>query len=156
AWRRRPHLKVLYTTGYARNAIVLHGRLDHGAQLITKPFTFAELAAKVRQVLNVKGRRQALLVENQAQVSALVADALRELGFDVIEAATAKAAMESAKTDIDNLDLAVVHLGLPDESGDELVASLRALRANLPIIVAPEYGHEALPERLRNADRLFV
>ena len=42
---------MLFTTGYARNAIIHHGRLDKGVQLITKPFTFADLAAKVRDVL---------------------------------------------------------------------------------------------------------
>jgi len=48
----RPGLKVLFTTGYARNAIFHHGRLDKGVQLITKPFTFSDLAAKVRDVLD--------------------------------------------------------------------------------------------------------
>jgi CheY-like chemotaxis protein len=47
-----PGLKVLFTTGYARNAIVHHGRLDKGVQLITKPFSFADLAAKIRDVLD--------------------------------------------------------------------------------------------------------
>jgi CheY-like chemotaxis protein len=48
----RPSLKVLFTTGYARNAIVHHGRLEAGVQLITKPFTYADLAARVRDVLD--------------------------------------------------------------------------------------------------------
>jgi DNA-binding response OmpR family regulator len=52
ALRRRPDLKVLFTTGYTRNAIVHHGRLDSEVQLLPKPFTFAELAAKVRRVLD--------------------------------------------------------------------------------------------------------
>jgi signal transduction histidine kinase len=47
ALRRRPELRVLYTTGYARNAIVHQGRLDPGVELITKPFTYAALASKV-------------------------------------------------------------------------------------------------------------
>jgi CheY-like chemotaxis protein len=47
-----PDIKTLFTTGYARNAIVHHGRLDPGVQLITKPFTFDDLAAKVRDVLD--------------------------------------------------------------------------------------------------------
>lgn len=47
-----PGIKALFTTGYARNAIVHHGRLDRGVQLITKPFSFDELAAKVRDVLD--------------------------------------------------------------------------------------------------------
>jgi signal transduction histidine kinase/ActR/RegA family two-component response regulator len=50
ARRRHPELAVLYTTGYARNAIVHQGRLDPGVELITKPFTFASLAAKVNAI----------------------------------------------------------------------------------------------------------
>jgi CheY-like chemotaxis protein len=48
----RPDLKVLFTTGYARNAIVRRGRLDPGVHLLTKPFNFEELAIKVRDVLD--------------------------------------------------------------------------------------------------------
>jgi PAS domain S-box-containing protein len=48
----RPGLKVLFTTGYARNAIVHHGRLDAGVELITKPFTYSDLATRVRDVLD--------------------------------------------------------------------------------------------------------
>jgi DNA-binding response OmpR family regulator len=49
---RRPGLKVLFTTGYTRNAIVHHGRLDAGVQMISKPFSFDELAAKIRTLLD--------------------------------------------------------------------------------------------------------
>ncbi len=48
----RPGLRVLFTTGYARDAIVHQGRLDPGVRLITKPFTYADLAARVREVLD--------------------------------------------------------------------------------------------------------
>lgn len=51
AQRRRPSLKVLFTTGYARNAIVHHGRLDAGVELIAKPFAAADLVQRVRRVL---------------------------------------------------------------------------------------------------------
>jgi DNA-binding response OmpR family regulator len=43
---------VLFTSGYARNAIVHQGRLDPGVDLLTKPFTRAELGARVRDVLD--------------------------------------------------------------------------------------------------------
>jgi CheY-like chemotaxis protein len=52
ALRRRPELKVLFTTGYTRNAIVHHGRLDPDTHLISKPFSFQELAAKLRSRLD--------------------------------------------------------------------------------------------------------
>ncbi len=48
----RPELKVVYTTGYARNAIVHGGVLDPGTELLPKPFTYAALAAKIRTVLD--------------------------------------------------------------------------------------------------------
>jgi signal transduction histidine kinase/CheY-like chemotaxis protein len=48
----RPRLPILYTTGYSRNAIVHQGRLDADVNLITKPFTFDQLAVKVRDVLD--------------------------------------------------------------------------------------------------------
>jgi PAS domain S-box-containing protein len=49
---QKPELKTLYTTGYARNAIVHHDQLDADVELITKPFTQAELARRVRRVLD--------------------------------------------------------------------------------------------------------
>jgi PAS domain S-box-containing protein len=51
ARERRPELPVLFTTGYARNAIVHHGRLDPGIHLLSKPFTYAELADKLNRML---------------------------------------------------------------------------------------------------------
>jgi len=48
---RRPDLRVLFTSGYARNAIVHQGRLDPGVELLSKPFTLAQLAAKIQQML---------------------------------------------------------------------------------------------------------
>ncbi len=48
----RPGLPVLYTTGYARDAIVHGGRLDSGVRLITKPFTFEALGLAVRDAID--------------------------------------------------------------------------------------------------------
>jgi signal transduction histidine kinase len=52
ARRRWPSLKVIFTTGYARNAIVHQGRLDAGVELVAKPFTQSDLARRVRLVLD--------------------------------------------------------------------------------------------------------
>jgi CheY-like chemotaxis protein len=52
ALKLRPDLKVLFTTGYTRNAIIHHGRLDQGVQLITKPFAASSLAERVRKLLD--------------------------------------------------------------------------------------------------------
>jgi CheY-like chemotaxis protein len=55
ATTRTPGLKVLFTTGYTRNAIVHHGTLDRGVHLIGKPYTFAALARKVAELLASDG-----------------------------------------------------------------------------------------------------
>jgi two-component system NtrC family sensor kinase len=49
--RRRPAVKVLFATGYTRNAIIHEGRLDPDVELLAKPFTADALARKVRQIL---------------------------------------------------------------------------------------------------------
>ena len=51
ALRRRPKLKVLFATGFTKNAVVHHGILDADVQLIQKPFTVDELAGKIRALL---------------------------------------------------------------------------------------------------------
>lgn len=49
----RPDLKVLFITGYAEHAAVRGGFLDPGMQMITKPFTFDLLTAKVREIIRI-------------------------------------------------------------------------------------------------------
>jgi CheY-like chemotaxis protein len=52
ARRLRPELKVLFTTGYTRNAVVHNGVLDPDVDLLGKPFSVDQLAAKVREILD--------------------------------------------------------------------------------------------------------
>ena len=49
--KRRPGLKVLYTSGYTDNAIVHQGRLDPGVLLLSKPYRKSQLAKMIRQAL---------------------------------------------------------------------------------------------------------
>jgi signal transduction histidine kinase/ActR/RegA family two-component response regulator len=61
AIRRRPDLKVIFMTGYTRNAIVHNGTLDPGVHLLSKPFSLAELGTKLAMVLNAEPAAAALV-----------------------------------------------------------------------------------------------
>ncbi|MGC2081865.1 MAG: CHASE3 domain-containing protein [Bradyrhizobium sp.] len=50
--RLRPRTRVLYTSGYTDNAMLAHGRLDHGALLLAKPYRRSELAQMIRAALD--------------------------------------------------------------------------------------------------------
>ncbi len=50
--KRAPGIKVVFTTGFTRNAVVHNGVLDHGVNFIAKPFTIDQLARKLRDVLD--------------------------------------------------------------------------------------------------------
>jgi signal transduction histidine kinase len=52
ALRRRPALKVIFTTGYTPNAVVHGGVLDPDVHFLAKPFTLEQLASKVRNLLD--------------------------------------------------------------------------------------------------------
>lgn len=90
-----------------------------------------------------------LLVEDEALVAEVAAETLRDFGFDVIEANTAKAALEHAGKSISGFHAAIVDIGLPDQKGDRLAAELRKLRGDLPIVVATGHSGSAVPKELR-------
>ena len=65
-----------------RNAIVHDDRLDPGVQLITKPFTYAALAQRLRETLDMQAApAHILVVEDEVLIQMLVAEYLEELGF---------------------------------------------------------------------------
>ncbi|MGE0745513.1 MAG: response regulator [Rhodospirillales bacterium] len=151
----RPDLKVLFTTGYARNAIVHAGRLDPGVQIITKPFTYAALAAKLRDVLDARhGPARILVVEDEALLQMLVTDALEELGFKVENAATAAMARSKLGLFPDGFAAAIVDFGLPDGDGDVLVAEMRAAYPALPLVIASGRDEGDMRRRIATTDRI--
>ncbi len=53
AAKKRPGLRVLFASGYTQDALIRQGRLEPGQRLIAKPFASGELAAKVREALDL-------------------------------------------------------------------------------------------------------
>ena len=155
ARKRRPNLKILFTTGYARNAIVHDGRLDPGVQLVTKPFTYAAVGAKLRDILDSRSRpARILLVEDEALVRILATEYLEGAGYRVEPAVSVTDAMGKVRLMQGEIDAAVVDVGLPDRKGDVLVMELRALYPALPVVIASGYEEAELRERFKGDGKM--
>jgi PAS domain S-box-containing protein len=137
ARKRRPELKVLFASGYARNAIVHDGRLDPGVELLSKPFTQAALSGKLRDIIDAKrvpGR--ILLVEDEVLIQMLAIEYLEEAGFKVDTAASAAEAMNKFGLVPGGVDAVIIDLGLPDKKGDSLVREMWAVNPSIPVVLA--------------------
>jgi CheY-like chemotaxis protein len=154
ARRLRSDLKVLMTTGYARNAIVHDGRLEPGVQLITKPFSYAALASKIRSILDAPSRfGRILLVEDEPLIRLSAVEDLESLGFKIETAGSAAEAMSKLKL-IGDVEAAIIDLGLPDRKGDVLISEVRAIYPSMPIVIATGYSEDALRQRFKGDDRI--
>jgi len=148
-------LKILFTSGYARDAIVHDGRLDPGVQLLTKPFTYSALASKLRELLDTPARSdRILLVEDEVLIQLLALDQLEELGFKAEAVASATEAMNALKLFNGDVIAAIIDLGLPDRRGDVLVSEIRALYPTLPIVLASGYDERMVRSKLKTHDRI--
>ena len=156
ARRSHPTLKVLYTSGYARNAIVHGGRLDPGVEMIAKPFTYQGLAEKIADVLDAGRTGRVLLVESDETVRMFAVEALVGAGNTVDEAATASEALGRIRAAGGRYDAVVMDVPSPEKGGESLVNALRAMHSDLPILIASNDLVEALRERFADDRRVAV
>ena len=144
---RRGDLKILFTSGYARNAIVHGGRLDPGVELLVKPFTQAALATRLRNILDAgAGPQRILVVEDEFLIQMLATQYLEESGLKVEVAGSATEALNKLGLVPGGFDAVVLDLGLPDQTGDDLLREIRARYPSLPVVVASGRGQPELPE----------
>ncbi|CAI8701127.1 MULTISPECIES: response regulator [Pseudomonas] len=81
-----------------------------------------------------------LVVEDDAIVRMLTVEVLVELGYQVLEAADAQAALKTLKDLQQPLALLMTDVGLPDMDGKALAVEARKLRPALPVLFASGYG----------------
>ncbi|MGQ9425116.1 response regulator [Gilvimarinus sp. F26214L] len=144
-----PSLAVVFTSGYAQNAIVHGGRLDPGVKLLSKPYRQEDLARKLRNVLDAResppqparsnhpasaGALRILLVEDDEDAREALAHLLTALGHQPLDAASAEAAIQRFPDG--DFDLLLSDLNLTGRSGLELAEHFRRHKPNLPVIIA--------------------
>ncbi|WP_439634682.1 PAS domain-containing protein [Glycocaulis sp.] len=159
-----PGLAVLFTSGYAEDAIVQHGRLTEGVHLLGKPYSREALAIKVRQVLNAAGQSasgaparhdppvkmmRVLLCEDDPLIRLSTSAILESLGMAVVEAADGRQAL--AALGEHSIDILVTDMGLPDMNGRALADQVRQSHPGLPVLFATGRAGEECLEGLEHA-----
>jgi DNA-binding response OmpR family regulator len=77
--------------------------------------------------------RSILLTEDEFLIRAVMVEAFTQAGFDCIEAATGAAALKVLEGERP-LNAIIVDIGLPDMSGDDVIAAAHRLRPGVPIV----------------------
>jgi len=140
----RPGTKVLLMSGYTDHVTEINGVLDDRVHFIEKPFSPEELARRVRAVLGPPSPVARILVaDDEAGVRAFLRAVLEQGGYEVIEAANGKQALEEARAG--RVDLVLTDLVMPEQEGIETIQALRKDVAGIGIIaMSGAFGGEFL------------
>jgi DNA-binding response OmpR family regulator len=96
-----------------------------------------------------------LIVEDEMLVRMFAVDALEDVGFQVLQAGDAAEAVK-ALAGGDPVQAVIVDMGLPDRTGDQLAAEMRAQRQELPILIASGRSERELKDRFAADPRVGV
>lgn len=162
-----PNIAILFTSGYTENGIVHSGRLDDGVDLLSKPYPRNVLARRIRQSLDSRGKRaetsqppygltqaamRVLLVEDEPLIAMAAADMLSDCGHEVVEAATASAAMRELEQG--SFDCILLDLGLPDVRGEDVAIAILARWPQQRIVIVSGYDPDAVADLRHVAHRV--
>jgi len=97
-----------------------------------------------------------LIVEDEIVVSFFVRTLFEERGLRVAAASTAAEALQLIDSLGSSLGAAIIDVGLPDTSGDQLVAPIRAVLPELPIVIATGFSETEFGRRFQDDSRVRV
>ncbi|MEY4548854.1 MAG: hypothetical protein RL685_5049, partial [Pseudomonadota bacterium] len=169
--RARPEVRVLYTSGYTKEAIVHHGMLGAGIAFLPKPITPRALLLETRRVLDAElprkrrapgasaappqlaaaGGKRILHVDDEDSLVQLTARILERLGYQVSGFTDPGDALRAFLAQPDAFHAVVTDITMPGMNGFELVRQLRRRRADVPIVVTAGYFRA---EDIREAESL--
>jgi hypothetical protein len=165
--KRWPAIKVLFMSGYTDDTIVSREVLENGEEFIQKPFCPEELAIKVGRMLVARdGPARIVVADDEAGVRSFLRKVLENGGYEVIEAANGREALEEARAG--GVDLVITDLVMPEQEGIETIRALRKDAAGIGIIaisgalggqfleVARMLGAQAVLSKPLSADLLLA
>jgi CheY-like chemotaxis protein len=97
-----------------------------------------------------------LIVEDEIVLSFFIRTLFEERGLRVAAASTAAGALQLINSLGSSLGAAIIDVGLPDTSGDQLVAPIRAVLPELPIVIATGFSETEFGRRFQDDSRVRV
>ena len=160
AARMLPHIKVLFASGYTRNAIVHGGKLDAGIELLSKPYSRNQLAQRVRQMLDradgasaaarapaawtISGQAlRVLLVDDDANLCDAVDEQLSMLGHAAASTTSPHDALQRLRSEA--FDVLMTDLSMPGMDGVELARQAATRSASICVVFSSGHEMPALP-----------
>ncbi len=105
---------------------------------------------------SLRGIETVLLAEDEEAVRQIAAASLRELGYRVIEAGSAREALRLAEHTEYQIDLLVTDVVMPDGSGLDIAGPFRDARPDVPILYISGYADEDLQRRGIESDQIDI
>ncbi|MEE2794371.1 MAG: PAS domain S-box protein [Pseudomonadota bacterium] len=139
---RQPELRVLFTSGYTRNAMLHGGRLESGVDFVAKPFTAEHLAQRLRDALDRGRTGRALLVETDPAVRAKISETLASMGYATEEGARTAEALSKIRSMTGHYNILIFDCSHVDRNAVAFYNELRAMHRYLPIMITNEAGAE--------------
>ncbi|HLK69191.1 MAG TPA: PAS domain S-box protein [Bryobacteraceae bacterium] len=140
----RPDMKIIFMSGYAKNAIADRGILDSNVPYLPKPFSPEALASIVREALGAPGTVGTILVvDDDPAIRSFLGRVLSGAGYRVLGAKDGKEAVQHVN--ISEVDLMITDLIMPEQEGLETIQILHRLRPGLKIIaISGKFGGQFL------------
>ncbi|AMY12369.1 Blue-light-activated protein [Luteitalea pratensis] len=151
--QRVPDIAVLFMSGYTETTIVQDGALESGLHFLAKPFTPAELLARVRDVLAARaalgvqmsstepvdshptaaaGPRRVVVADDEPGLRLLLVATLRGAGYEVLQATNGLEALRLCEKG--RVDLLLTDLVMPDHEGLETIRRMRQQCPDIPVV----------------------
>jgi two-component system cell cycle sensor histidine kinase/response regulator CckA len=93
-----------------------------------------------------------LMIDDDPRVRAVTELLLRDLGFDVLAAASGRDAIRQFELHADEIRLVLLDATMPDLSGDQVLEELRRRRADLEVLVCSGYSEDEMQQRFSSRD----
>ena len=93
-----------------------------------------------------------LMVDDDPRVRSVTELLLRDLGFDVLAAASGRDAIRQFEQHADRIRVVLLDVTMPDLSGDQVLEELRRRRADIKVLLCSGYAEEEMQERFSSQD----